>query len=171
MISFFPWRKSNHCRAEAWVSYRYALHKPDVQRKNRCLRTCSDVSHNFVSCVPNSSSRVFMILLCRFLVCPKETKQATFRSLCLPVFYEKKTAHSFWKVLMFTKVKIQWFLRKDMTLLHFFIMSVNSVTIFLATERITDRNDRTSQCLLSDNESSFQWCKREKNLSQDTTDL
>lgn len=38
-----------------------------------------------------------MVLLCRFLVCPKETKQATFRSLCLPAFSEEKTAQLFLK--------------------------------------------------------------------------
>lgn len=148
------------------MSYRYALHKPDVQRKNRCLRTCPDVSCNFVSCAPNSSSRLFMVLLCRFLVCPKETKQVTFHSLCFPALYEEKTAHSFWKVLIFTQLKIQWFLRKGMTLPYFFIMFVNSVMNFLATERITDRNNNNSLCLLSDNESSIQWCKREKNYGK-----
>lgn len=116
-----------------------------------------------------------MVLLCRFLVCPKETKQANFCSLCLPAFYKEKTAHSFWKVLVFTQLKIQWFLKKDMTLPHFFITFVNSVTIFLACESITNRNDNNSLCLLSDNESSFQWCEREKNyekaLSQDTANL
>lgn len=157
------------------MSYRYTPHKPDVQRKNRCLRTCSDVSCNFVSCAPSSSSRLFMVLLCRFLVCPKETKQATFCGLCFPAFYEEKAAHSFWKVLIFTELKIQQFLRKDMTLPYFFIMFVNSVMIFLATERITDRNDNNNLCLLSDNESSIQWCKREKNygktLPQHTANL
>lgn len=45
-------------------------------------------------------------------------------------------------------------------------MLANPVMILLATERITDRNNKNSLCLLSDNESSLQWCNREKNYEK-----
>lgn len=51
---------------------------------------------------------------------------------------------------------------QDITL---FLQNVlDPVTIFLATERIT--NNKTSLCLLSDDESSLQWCNREKNYEK-----